>query len=225
MRRILGITFLFCTAIAFSQMNQQEQSQTSADRIDVEKTVKANYPKDAFDRFVQGRVLLRVRVSETGDVNSVEVTSGNPMLTGAAIEAVRQWKFRPLIKDGKAVPAVTSIPIDFSIPGIKNCLDETSRQSFVQVPQSVSEGYLMHAVSPVYPDVARAARIQGPVVLCAVIDTQGKVKNVEVAGGRPELSSSAKYAVQQWRYRPYVVDGKPVDVKTQVVVWFRLGSL
>ena len=86
------------------------------------------------------------------------------------------------------------------------------------------DGYLIHRVQPDYPALARQARIQGPVELAAVISKQGTIENLQVLRGHPMLIPSALHAVKQWRYRPYILNGDPIEVNTRVTVTFLLGG-
>jgi len=86
----------------------------------------------------------------------------------------------------------------------------------------MSEGDLIHKVLPIYPSLARSARIQGQVVLQAVISKRGVIENLRVMSGHPMLAPAAIEAVRQWRYRPYVLNNEPVEVETQVTVNFSL---
>lgn len=61
------------------------------------------YPPEALEKGIQGKVVVKVSILETGAVESVEPVSGDPILTNAAVEAVKQWKFKPFIRDGKAI--------------------------------------------------------------------------------------------------------------------------
>jgi protein TonB len=88
----------------------------------------------------------------------------------------------------------------------------------------MSEGDLVHKVLPTYPPLARSARIQGQVVLQAVISKQGAIENLKVLAGNPMLVPSAIEAVRQWRYRPYVLNNEPVEVETQITVNFSLAG-
>ena len=74
----------------------------------------------------------------------------------------------------------------------------------------------MQKVQPAYPPVAETARIQGTVVLEAVIGKDGTILSLRVSGGHPLLIQSAIEAVSQWKYRPYLLNGAPVEVDTQV---------
>jgi protein TonB len=92
------------------------------------------------------------------------------------------------------------------------------------VTSHAMEAYLIHRVQPEYPALARSARIQGEVVLRAVISTDGSIENLHVVSGHPMLVASAINAVRQWRYRPYFLNGNPVEVETQVTVRFLLSG-
>jgi periplasmic protein TonB len=88
----------------------------------------------------------------------------------------------------------------------------------------MSEGDLVRKVLPAYPPLARAARIEGTVVLQAMISKQGIIENLRVVTGHPMLVPAAIEAVRQWRYRPYVLNNAPVEVETQITVNFLLAG-
>ncbi len=94
----------------------------------------------------------------------------------------------------------------------------------VRISQGVSHGLLMSEVAPKYPPLARSARVQGQVVLDVVIGKDGAVRNITAKSGHPLLVPAAIDAVKQWRYQPYKLGGKPVDVNTEVVVNFTLTN-
>jgi periplasmic protein TonB len=94
----------------------------------------------------------------------------------------------------------------------------------VRVSQGVSQGLLIHQVKPAYPPLARQARIQGAVVLQAVIAKDGSIQGLHVVSGHPMLTQSAIDAVKQWRYKPYFLNGEPVEVETQITVNFTLSG-
>jgi protein TonB len=86
------------------------------------------------------------------------------------------------------------------------------------------EGSLVRRVQPVYPQLARSARIQGPVVLFAVISKEGSIEDLRALSGHPLLAQAAKDAVSHWRYRPYILNGEPIEVETQITVNFVLSE-
>lgn len=88
----------------------------------------------------------------------------------------------------------------------------------------ISEGNLIRKVQPTYPALARSARIQGTVVLQAIISKQGTIENLTVVTGHPMLTPAAIEAVRQWRYHPYILNNEPVEVETQITVNFSLAG-
>jgi uncharacterized protein (TIGR02246 family) len=92
----------------------------------------------------------------------------------------------------------------------------------VRVGQGVMEANLIYRVDPVYPALARQARIAGTVVLSVVVGKDGSVENLKVISGHPLLVQAAVDAVKQWRYKPYLLNGEPVEIQTTVTVPFSL---
>jgi periplasmic protein TonB len=90
------------------------------------------------------------------------------------------------------------------------------------VSQGVSLGMLQSKIEPVYPIIARRARVQGTVTLRAIISTQGTIESLQVVDGHPMLVNAALDAVKQWRYKPYMLSGQPVEVETTVFVNFHI---
>ena len=81
-------------------------------------------------------------------------------------------------------------------------------------------GSLVRRVQPVYPPLARNARVQGSVVLFALISKAGAIENLRVVSGHPMLVPAAIEAVSQWRYRPYILNAEAIEVETQITVNF-----
>jgi protein TonB len=94
----------------------------------------------------------------------------------------------------------------------------------VRVSAGVTQGLLIRKVQPVYPPLARQARIQGTVILQAQISKTGDIENLQSISGHPMLVPAAIEAVRQWKYKPYILNGEPVEVDTQVTVNFTLGG-
>ncbi len=90
------------------------------------------------------------------------------------------------------------------------------------VSQGVSQGLLLKRVQPTYPANARQARIEGAVQLMATISRNGDISAVKVLTGEPQLAHAAVDAVKQWKYKPYLLNGSPVEIQTQVTVNFKL---
>jgi protein TonB len=94
----------------------------------------------------------------------------------------------------------------------------------VQVSDGVMQGLLMKKVSPVYPPLARQARIQGTVVLKVQISKSGDIVRMQLVSGHPMLAPAAIEAVKQWKYGSYMLNGEAVEVETTVRVNFTLAE-
>ena len=94
----------------------------------------------------------------------------------------------------------------------------------VRVSAGVTSGLLIRKVPPTYPPLARQARIQGTVILQAQISKTGDIENLQLISGHPMLAPAAIEAVKQWKYKPYLLNGEPVEVETQVQVNFTLAG-
>jgi periplasmic protein TonB len=94
----------------------------------------------------------------------------------------------------------------------------------IHVSQGVATGLLLSPIRPIYPAIAKAARIQGTVMIEATISRQGAIENLQVTEGPPMLRQAAIDAVAAARYRPFLLNGEPVDVQTSIRVIFSLGG-
>ncbi len=196
------------------------------------KVQKAEYPLEAARDGLQGQVVVKVHISETGDVGSVEVIRGDPILAEAAVSAAKKWKFKPFIRGGKPVKVATQIPFDFAFSDkIKNtplpkdaATDNGGSEQRLRVSLGVMTGLLIHKVQPIYPEYARQNHVQGTVVLQAEISKDGRVADLKPISGPKELIPAAMGAVQQWRYKPYSFNGSAVAVDTQIIVNFHLSG-
>jgi periplasmic protein TonB len=93
-----------------------------------------------------------------------------------------------------------------------------------RVPARIAEANLVYDVAPKYPPEAGRERIEGTVVLMAVIGKDGTVRDVQVESGLPVLAQAAIEAVKQWRYRPYLLNGEPVEIDSQITINFNLSK-
>ena len=150
-----------------------------------------------------------------------------------------------MIKEDEAPPAIAVGGVVGGVPGgipggqlngvIGGIVSATSNLSAVprvtlaaptriRISQGVTKGLLIHREEPAYPPLARAARVQGDVVLSAVIGTNGEIQNLQLVSGHPMLVPAALAAVRLWRYKPYLLNGTPVEVETTITVIFTLSS-
>ena len=92
------------------------------------------------------------------------------------------------------------------------------------ISSGVMEGHKLSGVNPRYPTIAIASHVQGTVVLAATISRTGTIENLRLLSGPPMLTAAAEDAVRTWRYRPYMLNGEPVEVETTVNVIFHLAT-
>jgi protein TonB len=118
--------------------------------------------------------------------------------------------------DGLSIPSIGGTSA--ILPTLRPTVAHAIRTS------SMLEGNLIRRVQPVYPPLARTARVQGSVVLYALISKAGTMENLHVLSGPPLLVPAAIDAVSQWRYRPYILNSEPIEVETQITVNFSLSG-
>jgi len=92
------------------------------------------------------------------------------------------------------------------------------------VPSAIAAGLLLRKIIPPYPPIAKAMHVEGTVVLAATISKDGRIVNLHVVSGPAVLQQAALDAVSSWRYRPYLLNGEPVDVETTINVIFTLNG-
>jgi len=165
--------------------------------------VEPELPRIAKQVGARGNVDLAVKVGIDGHVIEVRVLRGHPMLQNAAIAAVKQWIYTP-------PPVETNTTVTLSLG------DDQAPAPMGQLLQAV----LISRKEPVLPEAARAAGISGQVLLEATIGTDGHVKSIRVLRGDPLLAGAAEEAVRQWAYRPTMLNGTPVETKSQIVLNF-----
>jgi protein TonB len=96
--------------------------------------------------------------------------------------------------------------------------------SRIRVGGNVQAASLLHQVMPAYPPIAKTAHISGTVVLHAIIAKDGSVQQLEYISGPPLLMKSAMDAVREWRYKPTLLNGEPVEIDTTISVVFTIGG-
>ncbi len=183
------------------------------------KRVDPVYPEIARQAHVEGVVILEIKIDEDGRVVATRILRSIPLLDQAAIDAVKQWVYEPKLIDGKPRKILFTEAVSFR-------LDEKDVEEFskgaVKVKDGISPPELIKRVDPVYPEVARQARVEGAVILLVRTDVKGRVKNVMVLRSIPLLNLAAMDAVRQWIYKPLLIDGEPWEAVFTVTVNFNL---
>jgi len=114
--------------------------------------------------------------------------------------------------DTKALAAISSAPVNVPRPS----------NDVVKISQGVSEGLVLKRVPPRYPPQALQLHKEGAVQVQATVTKAGDISNIKVLSGDPMLARAAEDAVRQWKYKPYYLNGEPVDIQTQITVNFKL---
>ena len=117
---------------------------------------------------------------------------------------------------GIATPSSSGLPNLGTTNATKPVLQRLS------ISQGVSTGLLIKRVDPIYPPTAVTMRIEGTVQLLATISKDGDITRVKVVSGERQLSAAAVDAVKRWKYKPYLLNGEPVEIDTQISVNFKL---
>jgi protein TonB len=136
-------------------------------------------------------------------------------------DPVPSLPFGPGTMGGGSLAALSTLG---SGPGPNVSVVRDRGQGPVNVSRGVTEGLLLAPIRPVYPPIAKAAGVQGAVVMDAVISKAGRIESLRVVSGPAMLRQAAVTAVEAARYRPYLLSGEPTDVQTTITVVFTLRS-
>jgi protein TonB len=140
--------------------------------------------------------------------SSEGVVAGVP---GGVAGGVPNGVFSEMLSSAPSAPVLAKSPVPTPVKRMR-------------IASRVEEANLIHNVPPQYPPEAGRARVEGTVVLTAVIGTDGSVKDVRVESGLPMLAQAAIDAVKQWRYKPYLVNGEPVEIDSRITINFTLSA-
>ncbi len=189
--------------------------------------VEAEFSDEARRAHYQGVCLISLVVDAQGNPQNLHVVRALGMgLDEKAMEAIRQYKFKPATKDGTTpVPVMITIEVDFRLydwPMRRHAAPVPSTApGFDTVPSGVLPPILINYVVPKYSRVARKNRISGDCVIGLTVDTDGIPQNVHVVASlEPSLDENAVAAVNRWRYSPAIINGNPAPFESTVKVKF-----
>jgi len=188
-----------------------------------------------------GMVSLKVLVSKTGAVEEVAAAPGDEALRKAALAGVMGWSYRPYLLNGEPREIQSTILLQFNggvgkraatvgiaggVAGMSGMSGPMPGQAAlapggaVRVSAGVVAGLMEHVIAPVYPPIAKAAHVQGVVVMHAILSKTGDIEDLQVISGPQMLRAAAEDAARQWKYRPYLLNGVPTEVETTINVNF-----
>jgi TonB family protein len=212
------------------------------------KEVDPIYPEIARQAKVEGNVVLEATTDIYGRVQNIKVLNSIPLLDQAAIEALRQWVYEPAIIDGQPKAVTFTVNMNFRFGdkkggvaggvvggvlggvegGVKGGAEGQAGGDFekgaVKITGALRPPKLLKSVDPAYPEEARKAQVEGVVILEARTDEKGAVEEVKILRSIPLLNQAAIDAVKQWKYEPFISEGKPRGVLFTVTVRFDLKS-
>ena len=207
----------------------------------LDKVVKPSYPEAAVLAGIEGEVLLEAVVGTNGSVVDARIMKSLDTSTGlddAALAAVKKWKFKPASIQGRKVGAVVAPRVAFYLrqpgktsgkPFVEAGLRSPDDAPFADVPDADAPGItqptLVRHVPPQYTSEAMRQKIQGVVVLDAIVGIDGRIMAIRVARSldrRFGLDQAALEAARQWRFTPARRIDVPIAVKVQLHLEFRL---
>ena len=214
---------------------EPEQEQKKSEKKDIKPPklvteVDPVYPDEARKAGIEGIVVVEATTDETGHVKSVRVLRSVPMLDQAAIDAVKQWVYEPMVINGEPKGIVFTTTVRFSldsegegkVSGVASGV--TGTKPAVKAVRDIRPPKLIKIVEPDYPEEAEKARIEGVVILEATTDIYGKVIDTKILRSVPELDQAAIDAVRQWVYEPMIIDGEPQGVTFTITCTFTLDE-
>jgi TonB family protein len=123
------------------------------------------------------------------------------------------------------VTATSAVALRVGVDSHESADKQTSKKGAPHIVSAgIMQGNVISKVTPKYPPEAKTARIQGTVVLDAVIDKEGRVDSLKVVSGPSELQQSSLDAVRQWKYKPFLLNGEPIEVETTISVVYSLEN-
>jgi TonB family protein len=169
------------------------------------------------------------------DASASDAAKADVSKTAAAPLVVKSGKVSATAAAKSQAPADTPAPsaLTIAVPGSSapplnlvggNAAAPKPVLEKLSISQGVSQGLLIKKVSPVYPKSALTMRMEGSVQLLATISKTGEISSVKVISGDQQLTKAASDAVKQWKYKPYLLNGEPVEIQTQVTINFRLPN-
>jgi TonB family protein len=209
--------------------------------------VQAKYPEAALKAGIEGAVELRAVISSHGKTQELTLVKGDPVFATPAVQAIRKWRFHPVLVNGKRVQTAYTLQVRF-VPSLQEAVTDlkiesppedvpaagelqadaefdtpeghvyrVSKQSGVVAPK------IIYQRDPELSEKARELEEQGTVTISLIVGTDGKPRNLKVeCSSALDLNEKALEGVKDWRFRPAMKDGEPVMVEVSVGVDFYL---
>ena len=208
----------------------QEQTGTESREPKLVKSVEPVYPKEAVEKSLEDTVVIEGKTDTEGNVVEVEILKGkHEILNQAAAEAVKQWKYEPMIIDGKARAIFFTVSCRFRLDPekkkdvtVKTAEAADEKSAPIYAIGDIKGPKLITKVEPVYPEEAKKNGIKGVVIIEATTNDEGDVIDTNILRSVPGLDQAAIDALKQWKYEPMIISGKPKGFVFTVTMRFYL---
>ena len=192
------------------------------------KDVKPTSPPEAQMAHAQGIVVLDATIDPDGKVSNARVVRSIPLLDAAAVAAVRQWEFTPTVINGRAVPVIATVTVNFtpdgsSAPAGAPPPPDTATIQPIRIGNGAPAPRVLKRVNASYTPEAMRAGVQGTVAVEVTIDSLGKVSDARVTRSIPLLDSAAVTAARQWEFTPTIIGGTPVPIIATIELSFNMA--
>ena len=175
-----------------------------------------------------------VKIAQTDVLNTGQLRT--PTRIPRKVEMIREEESPPAAMSGGVIGGIPGGIPGGQLGGVIGGIISSSASSTAIIPriepvkririsQGMTQGMVISKIEPTYPKLALSARVTGVVLVKAIISREGTITELEVVKGHPILVPAAIEAVKQWRYRPYLLNGAPVEVETYITVTFQISSL
>lgn len=204
----------------------------------IKQEVLPEYPKVAIKNHIQGDITIDVVIDPEGNVaNATWVNDGaSTLLSEPVIDAVKQWKYQTTLLNGNPVSVSSWVVIRFQLadkPTVQILTrDESTTPTKkaqklqgplkIRISSGVADSHKTSGEDPVYPLEAKRQHIQGDVVLRALTDQKGHILSLQVVSGDPVLVQAALAAVKTWKYKPWILNGEPIQADFPILIKFRM---
>jgi TonB family protein len=230
MRAAVGVSalsFVLCSAALLAQeiaISTQEKTGRVFDGVPAPKPTRRvlpEYPALARGAHVEGTVGIVVTVGQDGAVKQAVVRRHVGPLDDAALRAIRQWRFEPMLFNGKPVEFIFTQEMTFVEKDPAITLTHGAASIPLDADNDAVPPKIVKQVNPFYPSDPRQPAAPGRVILEVVVDRHGRVKSA-IALTRPgaQLEQAAIAAVRQWEYLPAQVNGAAAEVVFSATVTF-----
>ena len=217
----------FAVAMAFAWLSAQPLAPcarriTEESHFQAAEALSVGDVTIPFRSVASGTVVLDVMIAEEGEVRNVQVRRDIASITEPAVRSVRTWKFEPAKFNGKAVASRMTVAVTFNpvpplaanipLPPLIHQDDEARIQSSFQPPEVTRATFPTYPVDALWP---------GTVILEASINEAGKAQSTKVLRDAPPFTTTAIRAIEDWRFIPATLKGRPVESKVVLVFCFR----